>query len=114
MKKLAAVFWFGVILGVALVIFFPAVSKYLELKRSEEKLDQEIKDLRGKIRELQKEEYLIRHDQEHLKQVMRSELGLVKPGEVVYKLIPEEVPGPVGENATQPTSESGTAQKVSQ
>ena len=63
-----------------------------KLKRQEESLNHEIADLKSKIEELKKEEYLIKNDVAHLEQVVRKELGLVRPGEVVYKLVPEEKP----------------------
>jgi len=84
-------FWFGAIACGLLFLFFPALSKYLELKRSEEKLSAEVRNLEKKIQDLEKENYLILHDAEHLEQVIREELKLVKPGEMVYKLVSEEV-----------------------
>ena len=90
MRKIDRLFWLVVVVAGIFLLFFPALSKYLELKRSEEKISRELRDIEIKIQELEKESYLIRHDAQHLEQVMRDELRLVKPGEVVYKLIPEE------------------------
>ncbi len=81
-----------ILLGFVLLTFlyFPSYSKYLKLKRQEERLSQDIIDLKTKIEGLKKEEALIQHDPAYLEHVMRKELGLVKPGEVVYKLVPEK------------------------
>lgn len=89
MKRIDRLFWIGAIIAGVVLLFFPTLSKYLELKRSEEKLTADVRELERKIQELEKENYLIRHDAQHLEQVIREELKLVKPGEVVYKLVPE-------------------------
>ena len=89
MKKSSSI-WIFVLLFLLAFLYFPSYSKYLKLKRQEERLAQDIAELQTKVDELKKEEYLIQHDPAHLEQVVRKELGLVKPGEVVYKLVPEK------------------------
>ena len=91
MRKIFGGFWFFVVLLVLFFLYFPTLSKYLELKRHEEKLNLEMTDLKSKIEELKKEADLIKNDPAHFEQVVREELGLVKPGEVVYKIVPQEV-----------------------
>ena len=90
MRKFGPFVWLLVVTVGLAILFFPRVSKYMELRRMEEKLTKEIADLKGKIRELEREEYLIKNDVAHLERVMREELRLVKPGEIVYKIVPEE------------------------
>ncbi len=90
MKRIDRLFWIFAILAGVFLLFFPVLSKYLELKRSEEKLTAEVETLEKKISDLERENYLIRNDAEHLEQVIREELKLVKPGEVVYKVVPED------------------------
>ena len=82
------------------LFFFPRIAKMMELRRTEEKLTGDIADLKEKIRVLEKEEYLIRNDVTHLERVMREELRLVKPGEIVYKLVPEQ-PKPTEQDAAR-------------
>ena len=94
MKKKNSTLWFFLALLIIAFLYFPSYSKYLKLKRQDERLNQDITDLRTKISDLKKEEYLIKHDPAHLEQVMRKELGLVKPGEIVYKLVPEKKESP--------------------
>ncbi|MCM8775231.1 MAG: septum formation initiator family protein [Candidatus Omnitrophica bacterium] len=75
-------------------IYFPVLSRYRELKIEEEKITQELEDLDRKIRALTEERNLLRNDVTYLEKVVREELGLVKPGEIVYKLVPDETPAP--------------------
>ena len=89
MKK-TPTFLFLSIFAIVTFLYFPSYSKYLKLKRQDERLNQDIAGLKTKIEDMKKEEYLIQHDPAHLEQVMRKELGLVKPGEIVYKLVPEK------------------------
>ena len=90
MKKITTPVLLLLILCAVFFLYFPGLSKYLKLRHHDERLGHEIEDLEKKIADLKKEEYLIKNDPAHLEQVMRKELGLVKPGEVVYKLVPEE------------------------
>lgn len=90
MRKGFKGFTFLIIILAIVFLYLPGLSKYLKLKQHEEKLNHEIAELKTKIAELKAEEHLIKTDVAHLEQVMRRELGLVKPGEVVYKLKPEE------------------------
>ena len=90
MKRIDRLFWICIIAAGLFLLFFPVISKYLDLRRSEDKSNSELRDLETKIKDLQKENYLIRHDVNHLEQLMRDELRLVKPGEVVYKLVSED------------------------
>ncbi len=83
---------FSILIFLAALAFisFPSVSKYFKLKRHEEGLNYQIADFEKKVEELKKEEYLIKNDPAHIEQIMRKELGLVRPGEVVYKIVPKE------------------------
>ena len=79
------------LVGAIAFFYFPGLSKYLRLKHQEERLGQDIADLKSRIADLQKEVNLIKTDTLHLEQVLRKEMGLVKPGEVVYKFV-EQAP----------------------
>jgi cell division protein FtsB len=74
------------------IIYLPGISKYLKLKEKETQLDRDIAHLEQEIKLLKEEEHLLKTDPSHLEDVVREELGLVKPGEIVYKVIEEEVP----------------------
>lgn len=74
--------------------YFPAVSKYRDLSIQEDHTDKELADLDAKIRALNEEREQLADDPEYLERVIRTELGLVKPGEIVYKFVeqPENEP----------------------
>ncbi len=88
MRKVFKGFSLLFIISILLLLYFPSISKFFGLKHQEELLNHDIADLKIKIEELRNEARLIKTDVAHLEQVMRKELGLVKPGEVVYKLVP--------------------------
>ena len=80
------------VLLAAVLIYLPSFSKYLKLRHKERDLGREIARLQDQIVEIQKEEHLLKTDLTKLEAVVREELGLVKPGEVVYRVVEEEVP----------------------
>ena len=82
------------VLTVAFVVYFPSYSRYRELKIEAEKLDLQVRDLQKKIQELQAEKELMRNDKSYLEAVIRKELGLVEPGEVVYEFGPNSARKP--------------------
>jgi cell division protein FtsB len=90
MRRLVPVIVIGVIF-LLVTIYLPAISKYLKLQRKEIALDEKIAHLKTEIGSLEKEEYLLKTDLGHFEEVAREELGLVKPGEIVYKIVEEEI-----------------------
>ncbi|PIQ85801.1 MAG: hypothetical protein COV74_07230 [Candidatus Omnitrophica bacterium CG11_big_fil_rev_8_21_14_0_20_45_26] len=82
--------WVLLVVLALLFLYLPSLSHYFKLRHQEEKLNREIKEMTERITSLKEEEHLIRHDLAHLEKVVRQELGLVQPGEVVYKLVPED------------------------
>ena len=110
MKRRFVYFW--VIIG-ALVIFafvyLPGLSRYQELRQEEERLERELGDLQREIKSLKEEKELLEKDQAYLEKVIREELGLVRPGEMVYKLVPEKkaVNGKILESSAKKTPKVG-------
>jgi len=92
MTRISKPVWVLLIMAALFFLYLPSLSQYLHLRHQEEKLIREIKDLKGEIQDLKREEYLMRNDLQHLEKVIRKELGLAKPGEVIYKLVPERAP----------------------
>ncbi len=82
--------WIFILLFIAAAVYLPGVSKYMGLKRREKQLEEEIRRLHDQIDELRREEHLLRTDLAHFEEVVRSELGLVKPGEMIYRIVQEE------------------------
>ena len=71
-------------------LYLPGLSRFQELRLEEERLSRELTELDREVRSLQEEKRLLEKDQAYLEKVIREELGLVKPGEMVYKLVPEK------------------------
>ncbi len=72
------------------LIYLPGFSKYQELKRKEFEITQEIDRLKTIAVKLSQEQTLLETDSEYLEKVARENLGRVRPGEVVYKIVPAD------------------------
>lgn len=84
----ASLVWIAAIVGIGLsigYIFWPQFMKYEELKRNEKSLELRIEGEQEKNIRLRQEEYSLRTDPEYVEKVAREKLGLVKPGEIIYK-----------------------------
>lgn len=100
MKKPFFALW---ILTLALFIFswiyLPGISKYRDLKIKQEEIEEDLRLMEEKVKAIREERDLLKNDVQYLEKVIRDELGLVKPGEVVYKFVPEppkkETPAPL-------------------
>ena len=79
-----------VVLFVMAVVYLPGLSKYLKLKSKEGELVAEIARLRKEVEALKAEGELLRTDATRLEEVAREELGLVKSGEIIYKVVEKE------------------------
>ena len=91
MKRRFTVLW--IIVGFLILfafLYLPGLSRLQELRSEEERLSKELGEINQKIQKLEEEKNLLQKDQDYLEKVVREELGLVRPGEMVYKLVPEE------------------------
>ena len=82
---------FAILIGILIafiVIYLPSLSKYQQLKQKEIEISNEIERLSDILDKRIEEEKLIENDQEYLEKVTRDNLGRVRPGEVVYKILP--------------------------
>ena len=79
-----------VFLGLILIIFFPGYAKIQEMRQKNRKLDADIKRLKAENIALGIEKEKLEKDPEYLEQVAREKLGIVKKGETVYRLVPQE------------------------
>lgn len=97
MRKPFVFLWFFFVIGVIFYwIYLPVLTRYRDLKFEEEKIVRELDELNRKIIVLEEEKNLLKNDMTYLEKVIRDELGLVKPGETVYKFVvekPKEDPG---------------------
>lgn len=71
-------------------IYLPSLSKYHDLKQQEEELDQQIEKFERDVEATLEERNLLKNDPEYLEKVIRDEMGLVKPGEIVYKFVQDQ------------------------
>ena len=89
MKRRFTYLWIAIGLLILFVfIYLPGISRYHELKSEEERLTRELHEIDGQIQKLQEEKALLQNDLAYLEKVIREELGLVKPGEMIYKVVP--------------------------
>ncbi len=89
-KRLKFLFTFFAIFFAFALIYLPGFSKYQELKRKEFEITQEIDRLKTIAVKLSQEQKLLETDSEYLEKVARENLGRVRPGEVVYKIVPAD------------------------
>jgi len=86
LKPARVIFIFLVLLGAAVVMYGPLYSQYRDLRSRNERLTQDLEQVRQQIAAFEQEKYLLENDVHHLEKVLREELGLARPGEEVYKL----------------------------
>lgn len=89
-RNLYVLLIFAAVVGFLAVIYLPSYTKYQELKREDEKIAESIQELESENERLREEARLLQTDVKYLEKVLREELGLVKPGEVVYKFVRDE------------------------
>lgn len=87
-KKIIILFFSGVILlG---VIFIPGYLKIKTLVRQNRDLERQIVEIRQANERLKEEQEKLLNDPIYLEKVARAKLGMVREGEVVYKVVPEQ------------------------
>ena len=86
-----------ILFGIAFAGFFlfswtylPALSKYHDLKLQQDELDEQIEKFEREVRATREERDLLKNDPEYLEKVIRDEMGLVKPGEIIYKFVQDQ------------------------
>ena len=85
-SKIKTVILVLVLLIVCAVIYLPGYTKYQELKGRTRELKAEIARIKALNIELQDMTERLQTDVAYLEEVIRKDLGLAKPGEVVYKI----------------------------
>ncbi len=84
------IFWFSVIAFVFLVIFLPGYSKLQELKDKNKDLEARIEEVKSENALLENEISRIQQNPIYQEEIIREKLGVVRKGEVIYKIEPEE------------------------
>ena len=81
-----------ILLSACLVIyaFTPCVIEQKKLNKQIANLESEIKKARESNEKLTKEIYSLKNDPLYIEKLARKELGLIRSGEVIYKLKPDK------------------------
>ena len=81
-----------ILLSVCLVIyaFTPCVIEQKKLNKQIANLESEIDKVRESNEKLTKEIYSLKSDPLYIEKLARKELGLIRSGEVIYKLKPDK------------------------
>ena len=87
LKNALWLFGISVIIGIS---FFPSYLKLNELRDKNIRYEQEIIDLKRQNKELAEEYRKLENDPVYLEKVAREKMGLVRDGEVIYKMVPAE------------------------
>ena len=86
MINLQKIFWFIGITVLILIIFLPGYSKLQELKDKNKVLEVKIKEVKKENANLENEILRLQQDPLYQEEVLRDRLGVVRKGEVVYKI----------------------------
>jgi len=68
-------------------VYLPTLSRYRDLKTKLEEMDRQLSDLESRLKDIREERDLLKNDVGYLEKVIRDEMGLVKPGEIIYKFV---------------------------
>ena len=80
--------WLFVLSVLVLFIFVPSYSELQDLRKKNAEYVQQIKALKQDRVELLQERRLLEEDPIYLEKVAREKMGLIREGEVVYKITP--------------------------
>lgn len=80
--------WLFILTIFVVAYFLPSYQQMQDLKKTNIEYRQKIEDLQEEKRQLIAEKHKLDEDPLYLERVAREKMGLVKEGEVVYKLVP--------------------------
>ncbi len=86
-KKIRIVLLF-IFLAIILIFFLPGYSKLQNLRAKNEALRKRIEELKESNVKLEEEITKIKTDSVYMEKIAREKLGVVKEGEVIYKILP--------------------------
>lgn len=81
-------FWLFIIAIFLLITFLPSYRAMQDLRQKNAEYDRQIKFLKSKKLELSEERRLLEEDPVYLEKVAREKMGLIREGEVIYKITP--------------------------
>ncbi len=85
LKNALSLFFLTVII---LALFLPSYSTMQDLKRKNLEYARRIAALEEKNKKFEEERHLLQTDPDYVEKVGRETMGLIRPGETVYKIIP--------------------------
>ena len=71
-----------------LIVFLPTFTKVQDIKQKDLEYQKRIRELERENARLKKEKWLLEEDPVYLEKVAREKMGLIRKGEVVYKIVP--------------------------
>ena len=80
--------WLFIISVVVLVVFLPSYSKMQDLRQTNLDYQAQIETLKIENDKLQEERKQLEEDPYYLEKVGREKMGLIREGEVIYKITP--------------------------
>ncbi|MBF0490860.1 MAG: septum formation initiator family protein [Candidatus Omnitrophica bacterium] len=75
---------------IIVVVFLPSYSKMQELKQKNQDFLLRIQYLEAKNKKLEQEGRFLKNNPEYLEKVAREKMGLIRQGEMVYKIVPQD------------------------
>ena len=73
---------------IILALFLPSYSMMQDLKKKNADYARRITALEEKNKKFEEERHLLQTDPDYVEKVGRETMGLIRPGETVYKIIP--------------------------
>jgi len=79
-----------IITVIILAVFLPSYTTMQDLKRKNREYAQKIAELEAKNKKFEEERHLLQTDPDYVEKVGRETMGLIRPGETVYKIVPAQ------------------------
>ncbi len=80
--------WLFVVTFIILIVFLPSYTRWQDLRQRNSEYAEQIRQLKEENARLSEEKNRLEHDPVYLEKVARERMGLVRDGEVVYKITP--------------------------
>jgi len=89
-KRLKFMVGLFIVIGIVACVFAPGLFKFRRLLIKKNNLLKQIKALQSSELYLQAEKNRLENDPIYIEKMSRQKLGLTRPGEIVYKIVPYE------------------------
>ena len=101
-KNAVGLFVFAIVM---FLLFLPSYTKMQDLQQKNLDLSKSLHDFKKQNVQLKREKKLLEYDPVYLEKVAREKMGLIREGEVVYKMVPPAM------NATVPIAPKAAPKK---